>query len=456
MNNTYALWSTSRLLKTPNFHDGVLDIMIDPDKNLYCPDSYCHLFYKSQKTLKKHLTNNHIDTTAPVAEIDKTREYQPSGLEGAFIVVSRVSKRAVCRASSVHLRRDEIPHHIYSCRACCNWKRRIVFPKVNSTNNTLDEKTEPPLIETSNPGQPSAYKVHQPFEDAVRTMELVTRQQPNEKHREVYVPTNLNMVQVENPPKKINRSFQEQLKIHVKMCTEIMDQACVSLQRAVISRMTIDDKIVDSLQPFYNCLPYDHNDIESGMQVEARLANIEYNHDLYTCEDAAWTYSKLMFYLDLVARWAGFDLSEVLISVNESSKGFELKRGRLLIKSQILPWCLAELLLEFILFIRPLQKTADYEAEWGYKTSRRFLPYEVKSCGNPYASFTTIINETESITGVSGLEGRDELLKIKNDKSDYDLFSANEMLKKHRDPGHFLLQPYELSDPRNKKQRVTI
>lgn len=348
----------------------------------YCPLPHCW-FNSNIHHLQNHLRTNHIDPSAELFDLDDNDEYQPVELKGTNICVIRATRRALCRASMVALRRQEIPYHICACRGCssASWHRPDLFPKIkNITNKPVDEDKEIEYIsccdksnvddddDSSSSSLHCSYKLHEFFVDPVLLFERPVKRGIiiNKDPPQIFSQLNVTFRKtLWRPLYNMKLPFQNQLLIHITELARQIDICTVGTSQRVVSRidpLTDDSIVVADLNEYFSSqLRYE---ITDAVECEVRLNGIK--RFGFDTENARLMRRSTLLYLGVllkcVYRETKLEPRPRMVDADCTGQtaGFHYKNGKLYSGEKLLPWCISELVARYFLLVRPLQQKYDH------------------------------------------------------------------------------------------------
>lgn len=354
-----------------NDQNAISDVINTPiyRLNILCLYDSCNFHTTDEKLIKKHLKAQHIDWSQPCTQNTTLIDDIPE-LKNTHIGVLD-NGRAICKSSLVFLRSEEIPQHIYSCLGCSNFldkdsRDRIVYPElVNLDNEAFDVFYDKPLVGVDFENDVISYKEHQPFKRA-EDIEPETRRV--KKSSWIDKIKNKHSVEYELYGKPINKLPRKEISkstLFTGLVTEAMRQIIIctgNRHRGVIQRFD-SFALVDYKEDNWfgdlveQQVPYN---LKEAVEIEAFLANVKL-HDLDSKEgeDCRHKISSYICGLLTLLSIKEIDCQNYSYRFRGEERNLNLVDGRLYLQNIQLPWCVAEIISQYLLFVRPIQKEHD-------------------------------------------------------------------------------------------------
>lgn len=356
--------NNSTLSSCPETEQNILYSLKYGDVN-YCPIPTCLFTGTHYLNFAHHLTSRHYDAYADSLPLDNNDKiYKPNALKGSRIAVIKSSRRAICCASLVYLRRQEVPYHITSCRACSSkWNFTMPFVHLPQITNKKFDVNEPHagLGMIVRPSKSTYYyKIHEYYVDSTTVPYIETNSNQPIVGATFKVCKMISVDAKEKPirPPAGETSFQHQMVLHMQTLRWLIDICTLGNTKKIIQRVGYIDKNIENMGDHFfihemsSRLTYPVHD---AIEIECILNGISKPRQI-GAENAARARRNISIYLYTF-------LQIITKKIRIETFVFKVKDGKLYTTSSgdfLVPWCFAEMIMRYYLLIRPLQQKYDH------------------------------------------------------------------------------------------------
>lgn len=357
---------------------------------IYCPIEDCSYTTKAKGTMNLHLKQQHTDPICSCLQFDENVMFQPDILQGSKVSVFTETQRAFCRSSLVYLRQSEIPFHIASCRACSSkFKFPNYFPALDVVTDqpytSLKKKDRVEIgfwIELKAHDKQTehriCYKTHEFFVDVNmieprvkenwKLSEIDGGELPTGKFCEVNYSS---ISRLPNRPSSNLLPLDDQMVVHVLELNRMINSCVVGFTSQMVERVGIMPKTCKDINGRYN-QQLEYYYLKDAAEIEVRLAGIKPFQ--FKTKNGLELRDDVFVYLNLLTQVAiGRFNSTCTFIVGGDPKVdnvVQIVDGRLYLGKHKIPWCIGELILRYLLCVRPLQ--AKYDGEQ-FESNELFL-----------------------------------------------------------------------------------